>query len=376
MFVGRVSELSSIRSMTRTFLVYGGRQLGKTALLHRACNIEHRPAFKEYAYVVSLEKCDIKNKGIAEFEKLLIQKLSEMNLIQTQGVDNLDGVCRELRQSFNSHKIEKLILMFDEADELLISDNESGFSIVQQFIDLRQAASNRFKFVFAGLHNVMRAFAGATHNNSPLTKLGAPLCIEPMHQSDAIRLVRYPFSYLGLNIDDQQVSTILTAANNFPGIIHLFCSELITDVAVHYREYYRSEGPPLNVRDDVMSAIISSKKLNDRMREKTHMTLRLDTRYWKLANIIAYLRYTSGDGGLRAYAASDVLALARDYNVTALCGISLVEIESLLDEMCDMRILHASARGSLEVKTYRFRKNAFLSLIGNEDEVLTELEEG
>lgn len=49
MFFGRVSELASIRDMTGTSIVYGGRQLGKTALLERAMHLDNNPSRKEYA---------------------------------------------------------------------------------------------------------------------------------------------------------------------------------------------------------------------------------------------------------------------------------------------------------------------------------------
>lgn len=56
MFIGRTDELNRIRNLTGPVLVYGGRQLGKTALLRQAKNLDHHPEKGSYAVFIDLKQ--------------------------------------------------------------------------------------------------------------------------------------------------------------------------------------------------------------------------------------------------------------------------------------------------------------------------------
>ena len=366
MFVGRKSELNDIRSMTGACLVYGGRQLGKTALLNRACSIENNPEQHEYALFIPIE-----NVGVDSFADKLNAKLVDSNLLRISDKQRtIADICSELHKGFEKGEIDKLMLALDEADYMLEEDSLTGYQTLQQFVNLRQLTAQKFKCVFAGLHNVMRSSKAIT-DNSPLTKLGKPLCIKPLRQSDAQRLVRYPLSFLGYEIKENQLSAILSVANFYPGIIHLFCYELIRDISARHQHYYRDSNPPFVLDDKVMGSVISSAGLNDRVREKIHMTLHLDNRYWKLANVIAYISYDKLGGNVGAFSSGEIWDTAK--SISEINNSGYDEMLVLLDEMCDMGILFAA--GSQDGIYYRFRKNAFLKMIGNEESALKALME-
>ena len=366
MFVGRKSELNDIRNMTGACLVYGGRQLGKTALLIRACSIENNPEQHEYALFIPIE-----NVGVDSFADKLNAKLVDSNLLRISDKPRtIADICAELHRGFEKGEIDKLLLALDEADCMLEEDSIAGYQTLQQFVNLRQLTAQKFKCVFAGLHNVMRSSKAIT-DNSPLTKLGKPLCIKPLRQSDAQRLVRYPLSYLGYEVKESQLSSILSVANFYPGIIHLFCYELIRDISARHQHYYRDSNPPFVLDDKVMGSVISSAGLNDRVRDKIHMTLHLDDRYWKLANVIAYISYDKLGGNIGAFSSGEIWDTAKSIGEISSSGYD--EMLVLLDEMCDMGILFAA--GSQDSVYYRFRKNAFLKMIGSEESALKALME-
>ena len=368
MFMGRKSELSDIRNMAGACLVYGGRQLGKTSLLSRACSIEHNPEQKEYALHI-----DIENIGVKDLAKKLTDELISCGIrMDATGKPSVASVCSTLNHAFRNGDVKKLILALDEADHLLDEDRRDKYKVLQQFVSLRQQTTNRFKCVFAGLHNAMRSRDAIADNNSPLAKLGKPLCIKPLSQSDAQQLVRYPLAYLGYEISDNQLATILSATINYPGIIHLFCYELIKDVSEKHNTYYIGGIPPFKVDDKVLGGVISSVNLKDRVRDKIHMTLRMDDRYWKLANIIALLCYEKL-GYNDSFSIGKIIEETMEF-FRSNSNYGPETIATLLDEMCGMGILSPGyPHGEL---LYRFRKNQFLRMIGSEDEVTQILVEG
>jgi len=368
MFMGRKSELSDIRNAAGACLVYGGRQLGKTALLSRACSIEHNPEQNEYAV-----RIDIENIGVKNLAKKLSSELASCGIdIDPGGKVSVASICEELSRQFRNGKIKKLLLALDEADQLLDEDRQDKYKVLQQFVNLRQQTTNRFKCVFAGLHNVMRSRDAIADNNSPLAKLGKPLCIKPLSHSDAQQLVLYPLAYLGYKISNNQLATILSATINYPGIIHLFCYELIKDVSEKHNSYYAGVSPPFVVDDKVLGGVISSASLKDRVRDKIHMTLRMDDRYWKLANSIALLCYEK-QGSNDDFSVGEIISETGKF-FDNMSNLSPDFFATLLDEMCAMGILN-SANSSGET-LYRFRKNQFLRMVGSEDEVMNVLVEG
>lgn len=362
MFVGRKTELSGIRSMTGTSFVYGGRQLGKTALLFRACSIEHDPRRRAFALYIPIEKLSVE-----QLPNKLSDELIKVGVLPNAGdYSSVEKICFTLRQQFESKRIDKLLIGLDEADKFLNEDMEAGFPVLQQFVNLRQQTTNRFKCVFAGLHDVMRSAKEIP--NSPLVKLGSPLCIKPLSQMDAQRLVRYPLAFLGYKVGDASLATILSATNYYPGVIHMFCQELIKDISAKYSNYNKAGKLPFILSDRVLGGIISSADLNGRVREKIRKTLESDERYKKLANLIAYMCYETSEEKLCTFSSRKIYDTAKKEGIDGLSDCTFDMMSSLLDELCEMGILFASTTNA--GYRYRFRKNTFLGMIGDRDEVL------
>lgn len=245
MFFGRVSELASIRDMNGTSIVYGGRQLGKTALLERAMHLDHNPAHKVYAI-----KADFKgHRGEREFLDILVSACNdafEKNGIKLSPCSSILEFCSQIRRLLDNDRIATLRLLLDETDDFLDSISATSYNEILPLIELQRGSNRRFKFVLAGLHNVCRA-KNATRNNGLFGQLGNPLCVKPLTPADARNLLVRPLRYLGFRVtNESHVDTILTNTNYYPGIIQFFGYTLVQTLATHYTQYYLRRGESNN----------------------------------------------------------------------------------------------------------------------------------
>ena len=121
----------------------------------------------------------------------------------------------------------RVLMLFDEADNFLDADAKDQFQVVERLRTLMLDTERRFKVIFAGLHNVQR-FQGIP--NQPLAQFGTPLLVGPLEPSAAQQLVCEPLEVLGYRFDDDDAGTvlrILSYTNYHPGLIQLFCHELL-----------------------------------------------------------------------------------------------------------------------------------------------------
>jgi hypothetical protein len=358
MFIGRRTELQEICSPSGTSIVYGGRQLGKTALLKRAKSLEDRPA--NHRRAIEFSALDL--SGNAFVEKFA-SELRNVGLIDK--VSDMPTICSRISRKIKNRELEYLLVLVDEADAMLKYEIETGCKIVNELVNLRASTANKFKCVFAGLHNVMRA-SKVLKDNSPMTKLGVPLCIKPLSYPDARRLVRYPMSYLGVEIGEKQLMTILTESNNYPGNIHLICGELAKTVSARFYEKYRHDNPPFLINDGVLGGVIREGEIRNRIQQKLMLTLQPDKtekHYYMLACAIAYLVDDSSEG-ITEFSIPEIGSIIYESGE----HLSEQEICALLDEMCYMSILTCSRK--ISGLYYRFRRNSFRKYLGSPSDIL------
>ena len=371
MFFGRVSELASIRDMTGTSIVYGGRQLGKTALLERAMHLDHSPARREFAI-----KADFKgHRGEHEFLDILVpacNNVFEKNGFKLNQCDTIRNFCSQIRRLLDDDRIATLRLLLDETDDFLDSISASSYNEILPLIELQRESNRRFKFVLAGLHNVCRA-KNATRNNGLFGQLGDPLCVKPLTAADARNLLVRPLRYLGFRVSNEShVDTILTNTNYYPGIIQFFGYTLVQTLATHYTQYYDAVrgNPPFELHDDQLASIMNSRDLNRNIKDRLRWTLEMDNRYYMLARCIAVLyhlysnNYSVISNGFEVASICEVKDM---YDIHCLESLSEREIVALLDEMEEMGIL---SRPNAEENRYLLRRRSFLDVIGTSLESL------
>ena len=368
MFSGRAAELRSLINLNGACVVYGGRQLGKTALLERTVSRCHKPQINEYAVYSNIIKCTS--------EKELVKTLSKDIAANTKlkiKTGSLEIFCNDIQKQFDTKKIKVMRLLMDEADAYLESIADKNYIALQPLIDLKRKTKNNFKFVLAGLHNVCRA-KNATKNNGVFGQIGEPLCIKPLSPKDALLLLSRPLKCLGFKTDSYpHMDTILTQANYYPGILQFFGYKLVEEVTANYSNYYRAAygNPPFELKDDMLGELIKSEDLNNSIKEKFRLSLDLDERYCMIARCIALLHYEQDEKKLNwmGYKADDIIKTAKYYEVHCLADLSRDGYILLMDEMVDMGILSRPESGY-----YRMRRSSFIQHIGRKyDDVFEEI---
>ena len=359
MFIGRKKELNQILDPNGPVIVYGGRQLGKTALLERAQSLSNHPQKKEYTVLIRAAEYSIE-------EMLVSAVVQELDIagIHVSKSTTMRALCEELRAGYFSKKWLKLLVLIDEADTIL--DNfrtmEPAYKPIIPLSDLSRDTGNDFKFVFAGLHNVCRA---ANDPNTVFGQLGGALCIKPLSAADALALLSRPLRYMGFNIDAAHLEHILVNTSFYPGIVHYVGYSLIENLSTRYADYYQASrgNPPYDLTDKQLGEIMSDNALNEKINERIRWTLQVDLRYFMLARCIAYLYYDNPENNKTGHNLESIIEYASLLEISHLEHMNHQEYMALLKEMEEMGILVHPSEG-----TFRLRQRRFLDAIGSSRE--------
>lgn len=356
MFFGRSPMVRELQRPSGSCLVYGGRQLGKSALLQHVRREFHHPERQRYAWVE-----DIKLIGDSVAPETLWGQvrdgLKELKLLpRAITTDKPEEVQRHAREAMAA-KAERLVLMlFDEADNFLDADAKGGFQVVEGLRALMQATDRRFKVVFAGLHNVQR-FQGIP--NQPLAHFGTPLLVGPLEPTVAQQLIREPFEVLGYRFDTPgTVLRILSYTNYHPGLIQLFCDELLK------RLRKQRMSPPYPIAQSDAERVYLLPQVRDRIRDRFDWTLALDSRYQAIVWAMILDQTEQSDGYAQAYTPADLSALARGWWPKGFNKADSDQLRGLLDEMTGLGVLVRYATGS-----YRLRSPNLVRLVGTETDI-------
>lgn len=374
MFCGRERELQTIIDPNGASVVYGGRQLGKTALLERAKSLRMKPENKEYAVYVSILSCDNE-----ESVSLTISEAMRRAKLNLPDCRSLREVCKGIDDIMRTEAAARILLLIDESDNFLSAISDDGYMALQPMVELKRATKNNFKFVLAGLHNVSRA-KNATAKNGIFGQLGEPLCIKPLTPNEALQLISRPLTYLGFQVDRYpHLETILTSTNYYPGILQFFGYTLVETMTKQYGDYYRAAdgNPPYTLHREQLGAIMNRADLNNSIKEKFRWSLELDPRYFMIARCIALMCYDSEGQPdsvdiRKGFLADEIKTWADDLGILCLQEETPQSYANLLDEMVDMGIL---VKPIQDVARYRLRRNSFLNIIGSDlDTVLEDID--
>ena len=229
MFMGRREELNSILNPNGTHIIYGGRQLGKSALLFRAKDQIDNRAMGYWGVVISLL-----NQSSAEVPASICQELTQIHFFpESPHCADWDSLCNAIRERMNDEEtpVHRLLLLLDEADAFTKSADSN--LVIDQLLNLQAVTDNRFKFVLAGLHNVLRYSRQALDDNQSFIRL-SPTCIKPLKYVEGSELLEKPLFYLGFRMQPEHValiSQILSTCNYYPGLIHYYAYHLIDNMA-------------------------------------------------------------------------------------------------------------------------------------------------
>ena len=380
MFYGRDAEVARVTSRNGPCFVYGGRQIGKTAILRVVRDRDHRPSDGHHVFFVDLKAREIGVEGaIADIWPLLWRTLNDGGAIPkdvreplTKGSVRIEEFLDALIRHFAPGSGRTLLLLLDEADHFLEMDAReqqkgvaaTGYRESIRLKRLMDETERSIKVVFAGLHNVLRTVEQANH---PLGQFGRPVQVEPLLRNGGMRaahdLVTRPLRTAGYRlVPDDLVTRILGQTNYYPGLIQAYCAELIGAMLS------RCAGkPPFKVTSEVIEAAYRAGGLREFIRGRFHLTLNLDKRYEVIAYSIASLCLSEESALVRGLPRRRIYEEAATWWPAGFADLSGEEFASLLDETVGLGVLRTT--GTEEQQTYTLRNPNVLLLMGTKDEI-------
>ena len=370
-FFGREGERTRITDPYGSCFVYGGRQLGKTALLQAAQAAFHNPEERHLAEYVDLKARDV---GIAEGAEHIWRVLWDVftrlgvidaGLPKPRGRSSwADNTEKAVRSWLDADEGGRILLLLDEADAFLNADLANDFPVSTRLKGLMDDTARRFKVVLCGLHNVLRNTERANH---PLAHFGEPVCVGPLIENgdleQARALVREPMAAVGYTFEDENLITrILLWTNYYPSLIQLYGEALLR----HLRQVPRREFPHTVTAEDVQ-AVFAKNQFRDFIRDRFSLTLQLDQRYEVIAYAMAAELQGERDGLAVGLPSNRILELVREYWPDGF-KIPEHEFRTLLQEMCGLGVLRQ--RSGDASSHYVFRNPNVLLLLGDADTIL------
>ncbi len=378
MFFGRESEINRLLDPYGPAIVYGGRQLGKSALLRQVQNRFEQSGPK---YIAIYE--DIRLIGTVETEqdyrRELLERLTEA--LKHEGLFASNRSFEDFSK-FTSALIEKvrekdlrILLLLDEADNFLEADAGRDFQIVSHLKRVMDQTNRRFRVVFAGLHHVQR-FKNVP--NQPLSHLGDAGAVEvgPLEPAAAFDLIKKPFQTLGYYFGDRNqedpslIYLILSYTNYHPGLLQLFGQHLVD----YLNQKSNNGNPPYPISRDDINAIYRKPEVRENIKDRFNITLKLDDRYEAIVLSLITQQWDEQNGFDRLYTPEELYSICRADWKAGFEEVSMDRFKGFLEEMRGLGVLSLNYEGGFSPK-YRLRSPNLVSLMGTRDQVLDRLAE-
>lgn len=371
MFFGRREEIDKIVSRRSDgCLVYGGRQLGKSALLHHVRKLYDNPTGSARAFYLKIDVIGAHGTPAEQIWREIGAVLAVEGIV-AKGSSTPDAVIGSIRAWLGADPARRLLILLDETDAFLAAESRTGFPNLGRLKDLMEETARRFKMVFAGLHNVRRM---AQAPNSPLVHLGDPICIGPLNttaenSAAARRLVTAPMRAAGFDYAIPELAwDILARVNHFPSLVQVFCKALLEGLSNLPRP--AGEGPRWRLARSQIFEGSSAQDINRQIRERFQWTLNLDPRYELIAKILAHYRLERADGNsavLRTgLSAEEVANETAAWWPKGLDRLGPEDFRAFLEEMVDLGVL---ARYGVRQDRFGLRSAQVAQMLGRSEEI-------
>ena len=371
MFIGRENEINEVMNPHGgANIVCGGRQLGKSALLKMACRKVDGNNGERAIFI------DIDKKNYHEAALITSRELSDKNFfaepVETGDWEELTRAIRNRLAADTPTKIPYFLLTLDEADKFIESCAENNYAPIVALAKTQQEDYNgsRFKFVIAGLRNIIRFERAKTFRNNSILPMLKLLPVKPFDYEDARKLLEVPLKYLGLYFPDDNkdslILTILETTNYFPSLIQLYCEKLIKALFEAGYAGYDADSPVYQISEEHIKKILADREFTEDIKNKIEITLRLgeDKYYYVIANLLARLYYEQNrvDG----YTPREILNAAENFELIKEPFLPDTEkkIGLLMDELCELNILRKTGD-----EKYLFSRQRILRIVGTLAEV-------
>ncbi|WP_393063072.1 hypothetical protein [Streptomyces sp. LN549] len=361
MFYGRSDELSAVLDAQGSSILYGGRRLGKSALL-KAAAARYRKTRHHVSRYIPLPSGMGLTPG--DIWDLLARSLHQSGIAERRAhrASTMHQVEEDIDRWLQHDKARKLLILFDECDEFFDGDARENFVHTTALRNLMSSSGRRFKPVFAGLHQVQRF---ASLPNQPLAgaHFGEPLVIGPLSPGAAFRLLYDPMQVLGIRFEsDTLIHRALAYANYHPKIIQHIGLALVLET---HKRRTPAEGPPWTINEETLERVIGSASLDKSIRDTVRLTLHLDPRYKLIALVLALHAYRHGVD--QPIAGRELRTECAEWWPKTLSVTPPDEYRALLEEMAGLGILAADDSG------WRLRSSNVLRLLGSPTSIEEEL---
>ncbi len=372
-FYGRREELRRVQDANDALFVYGGRQLGKSALL--------KTAMREFAEADNRWRSiyiDLKAEGVGEWREpddlwpVLVPHLQKAGIIDAKvsAKAGPEVVVTQIRRWLEDDQERRILLLLDEADAFLETDarirrghvGEARFTNIYRLKGLMDGSGRRFKPVFAGLHQVQRFHSAS---NGPMAHVGAEIPVGPLPPSEAYKLVVKPLAAIGYRIESPDVAWRLLAYTNYQAsLIQLFCDALVRRL---HRRGLTAGAPPTVINDSDIDEIYSDKEVRDQIASRFEWTINLDNRYRVIAYTTAWLTLNADT---QTFATITLYDECKTFWPAGFAELTLDDFSAYLDEMVGLGVLVRTPTGE-----YGIRSPNVIRLLGAPEEIERRLEE-
>jgi hypothetical protein len=373
-FKGRQDLVQKLIDPFGPAIVYGGRQLGKSALLRQVQREFHHPENNQYVIYEEIKPVGDPASGKnyqADLRDRLVLALINSKLLDKQRSSlELDRMFNHLQQQIIENDL-RVLLLLDEADHFLDADAEKNFFLVQKLKNLMDQTGRRFKIVLTGLHNVQRF---QRISNQPLAHLGTPIEIGPLDPEPARELLVQPLHALGYRFgedphleDTSLVLHILSYTNYHPGLIQLFGQYLVEHLQ---KKYQKPAKIPFHITRADVETVYRQKGVRDAICTRFNWTLALDPRYEAITLALILAQWDDQNGFDRLYTPKEIYSQVAGWWPEAF-GLEITDdqFSGFLEEMRGLGVLSVSPEGR-----YRLRSPNVVALMGTYEQILERMD--
>jgi len=362
MIFGRKKEVRSVLDPRGAAMLFGGRQLGKSTILKKAQEKFNNPELEKYG--LAGEKLDENLKDLKGTKKN--QKVSEEfwnnmgKAFESAGLlpKSLNHTSQNIRDLLLNNKNIKVLITLDEVDTFLDLDHQNDFRICSYLRDLTQTTNHRFKVVMAGLADVQRY---ARSPNFPLNQLGGNLPIGIMSTQDALTLIQKPLKNLGYSIDNPAAYKILAYTNRHPGLIQVFCHNLVNIISKKIiNKEIQEFGYTIKLID--VENVYKDKTVQNFIISRFRYTLNLDPSWATLTYGLCIFEKEKEE-----FSVGEAKEIGEYFWSKGFSSKSLTIINIILHEMVSLGVLIRSGN------MYRLRSHNVKHLLGSQKEMEDEL---
>ncbi len=381
MFFGRAAEIQAIMSKTPDgCLVYGGRKLGKSALLNHVCLTRGAPNRDHIVLRRDVSTPDGGGKA-SEIWTRLKEMLAPFGVVAAAS-RGADEVSRDIEKWLSDRPDGRIVCMFDGADHFMDADTKADFPELGLLGKLMEDTGYSFKAVFAGAQGVQRTLS---QPNSPFANFGAPICVGPLSRTEddrraAHELVVQPVRAAGFRFESMEaVEEILAWANYYPSLIQEYAKGIIS--AMHDENGggpgLNGDGPLWTIPTKDLFQHRNFGKIQARVRQKFHWTLDLDPRYALIAYTLARLAAEGKErrSFISGFKPAMLLDEASAFWPRNMEHPSPTSFEALLNEMFDLGVLGRVPSSDSGEFNYLLRTRQVADMLGSPDDIDEMLEQ-